>query len=361
MIKNNKRLLFRRRNLVFIVLGILAFLWVPPEAIDSSRYYAYGANNINPDLSLTDFILSNFIVGVDFVYYLFFYWCIKLNLPFQIVTGISIGLLYYQSFVLMDNIRSKYGISIIKQDDYLLKIFVILSVSFVTVFGISRNVTALVFFAYGLNSLIIERYKRAIIFFVIAIFTHVGLIIYLTILLIAFYWRSIHIRNIVVRRMVLLIITLIGINSYLFMNQLLSNFAKFDFFTVFVYYAKFLNAEGAINVFNWGLGKWDTLMFFTSATSLFYALFFIKKYNPVIWICFFFYLWLVISMGFSQMFTQRTVIFLILIQGVAASFFFSQHKNTLTVSIYRVILLFSILAFFLNVYGYRDAWEFVIP
>lgn len=352
--------MFRSRNLSFILLGVLAFLWVPFDAIDSSRYYL-AIDTTDANISLNNFILNYYLIGFDFIYYLLFYLCIKLNLPLQIVTGLSVGLLFYNSFIFIDNVKSKYCLQPQKKDEYLLKIFVLFSVSFVTVFGISRNVTALMFLAFGLNKLLNEKYLLSIIFFIIAIFTHIGLIIYLTIFLFGYYWKGKFINSITIRRILLVIATIIGFKSIFWLSHIFSPLNDLSFFKVFSYYSKYLNAEEATNIFLFGIGKWDILMLLTSAITLFYALFFIKKYNPIIWVCFIAYIWLVFSMGFSQMFTQRTVLFLIILQGCLAISFFGEHRKSLITSIYRGLLYLSILAFFLNVYSYRDIWVFRLP
>jgi hypothetical protein len=352
--------LFRVRNLIFICLGMLAFLWVPFEAIDSHRYYL-NATPIDTDIALIDIIIRQFFSSFDFIYYLLFGLCIALDIPVQAVTGISVCLLYYQSFVFIDNVNSKYGLVIRDKDDYLLKLSVIFLVSFVTVFGISRNVTALMFFSFGINSLLIERYKKAIIFFALSIFTHIGLIIYLTIFVVGYYWKGTFIKNILLRRIILITVTIFGLNSHLWLPHALPSLSSLTFFVTFSYYTQYLAMEEAANVFGFLLGKWDILLFVTSATSLFYALYFIKKYNSIVWVCYITYNWLAISMGYSQMFTQRTVLFLIIMQGALASIFFSQQHNSLVASIYRGILIISILAFFLNVYAYRGFWVFEFP
>jgi hypothetical protein len=150
-------------KIISLILGFLAFLWVPFEAIDTFRYYSFAGTLVN--LSVSEIVISNFILSFDFIYYLLFGICTKIGLPFQTITGISIFLLYYQSLTILDNTINKYDLVLKKTDDLLIRISIIFSVSFVTVFGIGRNVTGLVFFVYGLKIFLNDKRKWSIVFF----------------------------------------------------------------------------------------------------------------------------------------------------------------------------------------------------
>ena len=357
---NERRIRLRARYLIIFGISILAFLFVPFDALDSYRYYLY-AKTISPDQSLWEFIKINFIVTFDFVYYLFFYYCNKFGLPYQIVTGFSVGLLYAQTLIFIDLIQNKYEYRLNKWHNLILRIFSILSVSFITVFAISRNVTALMFFFFGINNLIKEKKLKAVLFFIIACFTHVALIPYLLLFLFGIYWKGALLKNILFRRIILVLATIIGMNSASYIVLIMKPLESIPFFQYFAYYSMHLIVTGSVSIFNFGLGFGDMLMFFTTSIVLFYGLFFLRKYNEIIWACFIMYLWLVFSMGYSQMFTQRTLLFLIPFQGAVASAFLSQKNNPLFVLIYNALLGIAILAFVVNVYSYRGMWVFEFP
>jgi hypothetical protein len=360
IIYNKRETRFLRRYLIIIVISLLAFLFVPFDALDSYRYYLY-AQTISPDQTLLEFIGTKFVITFDFVYYLFFYYCNKFGLPYQLVTGLSVGLLYAQALTFIDLIQDKYEYRLTKWNDLLLRLFSLLSVSFITVFAISRNVTALMFFFFGVNNLLKGKKLNAAIFFLISCFTHVALIPYLLLFIIGAYWKGALIENINFRRILLVLVTIIGLNSSHFISLIMKPLEVIPFFQYFVYYSMHLKVDGSLNIFNFGLSKGDMLMFFTTSFVLFYGLFFVRTYNTIIVICYVMFIWLVISMGYSQMFTQRTLLILIPLQGAVSSAFLDQQNKPISILIYKSLLVFAFLAFIINVYSYRGTWIFEFP
>lgn len=349
------------KNLLFIVLGFLGFLWVPFDAIDSYRYYEY-TNTISIDVTLGQFVLLNFVQTFDFVYYLLFFFCLKLNIPVQLVTGISIGLLFQQTFKCLDLACINYNIRIKKTDQLLIRAFIIFSVSFITLFGISRFVTGMVFFTYGINKLLNKQKMLALLFFCLAVFTHIGLLIYLILCFLGFKWNpQILNRQTTIRRVILLFIIIVGLFSFLWISPVLKIFSLFWIIQSGYDYTKYFDIASTSNIFGFDFGFGDLIMFYTLFVTFTYTLFNIRKYNRFIWVFFIIYSWLVISMGFSQMWAQRTILFLIPLQGIIISFFFMDQVNTQKAIICKGLLLIAILSFFVNVYSYRGVWIFKWP
>ena len=348
------------KNILFFFLGILAFLWIPFDAIDSYRYYQF-TDILDTNLSLTNFILFNFLQTFDFVYYLLFYFCLKLNIPVQLITGLSIGLLFQQCFKLIEIVKIKYSLQINFKDEILLKTFSILSVSFITLFGISRFVTAMVFVTYGINYLLKQRKPVAIFFFILAVFTHVGLFIYLILFYIGYKWEGQLLYNNIIRRLLVVIIIILGFFSYKWISPVLKNLSLLWVIQSEYDYSKYFDGESSINIFQFALGIGDILMFFTVFITMTFSLLTLKKFNEVVWVIFIIYAWLAISMGFSQMWVQRTILFLIPFQGPIAALLLSEKKNSFNAYIFRGVLVLSITTFFINVYSYRGMWVFGWP
>jgi hypothetical protein len=348
------------KNILFFILGMLGFLWVPFEAIDSYRYYDY-TNTITTDVTLPEFILVNFAQTFDFIYYLLFYFCLKLNIPVQLVTGVSIGLLFQQSFKCIDVIAGRYNLKVKWTDEFLLKTFLIFSVSFITLFGISRFVTGMVFFTFGINSLFSNRKVIANIFFMLAVFTHIGLLIYLLLFYIGYKWNGKLLYNNMMRYLSIILIIFIGLLSFLWISPVLKGLSLLWVVQSGYDYTRYFDVASSSNIMGFDLGFGDLLMFFTLFINVTFALFYINKYNRFIWVIFIIYTWFIISMGFSQMWVQRTILFLIPFQGALVATFFNDHSNSYKGHLFRGVLIVSILAFFVNVYSYRGMWVFSWP
>jgi hypothetical protein len=346
--------------IVSVLVGILAFFWNPFDSIDSYRYYQY-TTSLSTDVTLTEFILVNFAQTFDFIYYLLFYFCLKLNIPVQIVTGLSIGLLFQQSFKFIDIICCRYNLKVKFTDEFLLKLFLVFSVSFVTLFGISRFVTGMVFFAFGINSLFSNRKLVANVFFMLAVFTHIGLLIYLILFYLGFKWNGKLLYNKIIRRVFLIFVVCIGLLSFLWISPVLKGLSLLWIVQSGYDYTRYFDVASSSNIFGFDLGFGDLLMFFTLFLTLTFELFFIRRCHRFTWVVFIIYTWLVISMGFSQMWVQRTILFLIPFQGALIATFFNDHKNSFTAYLFRGVLIVSILAFFINVYSYRGMWVFSWP
>lgn len=357
----NKNIPFRSRYIVIIIISILAILFVPWDALDSYRYYNL-TKTFSRDDSLLEFIKQFFYHGIDFVYYLLLFICVKLGIPIQFITGISVGLLYAQTLTLIDNIQVKYGYKINKSNKLLIRLFALFSVSFIPVFAISRNVTAIMFFVFGVNSMVKGKKLKTALYFLLAVFTHVSMILYSILYIFGYYWKGKFILNINKRRIIIVLATIVGLNSFLWIDFIMRRLESLTFFVNYPYYSVYVASGGGFsNLFHFELGKGELLMFYPAPIALFFGLFFIKKYNPIIWVCFIMYISLIISMGFSLMFTQRTLLFLIPFQGVVASSFFEQKNGAVIKLIYILLLILSIFAFFLNVLYLRNVLDFEFP
>lgn len=343
--------------IVFLLSAILAFLFVPDKALDLSRYYNDAAY-INTNQPLIAYIKQTYYSNFDFVYYILLFVSKRLSLPVQLVTALSVGLFYSQSVVLINVIQNKYDYQLNRIVRNLIDLFAILSVSFILVFSISRNISALVFLFFGLINFL-RGNKRAVIYFIIACFTHLIIIPYLIFFLIVYYFSTHFPQKIIVRQILILILTVLCINSLYIMNFIFGLISTMPFFEHYGRYMDYLIFRKH-ETFS-SLGKWDIIMFYSAAFIMLYGLFLIRKYNALLWVAYTFYLFLVVSISFSVTLTQRTLIILVPFGGLVVSAFLTQKNKPLLASVFILLMLISILLFAINVYSYRDFLHFAFP
>lgn len=346
------------KYLLPIIIGVLAFLFVPFEALDSYRYFE-NADRIAIDLSVVDFIIFNFFRTFDFIYYLFQYFCILLKIPVQAITGISVGLMYIQSFRAIEIVNIKYNIKYKIIDVILLHLFVLISVSYIAVWNLTRNQIGITFFAFGINYLLMNKKIRAVIFFVIGIFTHFGLIFYLLIFFTGYFFlfknKTITLRYITLGGV------LISFIASLFIGKILQRFSNLFTFSVEYDYQKYLQNQETLNVFEFTLGWGDKSMLLTTAFVILFCLYNLSQTNAILRGTVFVFIWLCISLGFSQMHTQRTLLMLIPLQGILGTFFLFENKKSHVLSLYRFLIIMSVIAFMWNLWAYRGMWVFELP
>jgi len=342
---------------VFTISSILAFLYVPYYHFDLSRYYE-SASYISINQSILTYVFDKYHSNFDFIYFAFFFICKKLGFPFQLVTAISVGLFYTQTLVFIDIIQNKFGYSLKGKSRFLIDLFALSSASLILVFSISRTITALVFFLFGVINLL-KGNRRAIIFFIAACFTHLSLILFCIFFLIGYYFNKYFPEKALKRQILLIVVTIFCFNSLNLINFLLKLISLLPFFNNYIRFLDFLVISGRETFSD--LGKWDIILFYSSAFVMLYGLFHIRRYNSMLWVSFFFYILLVTSIAYSVTFAQRAVLISIPFHGLVSSAFLGQKNKTIVVFIYKILLLISIMLFFINVYSYRMVWNFSLP
>ncbi|MFN5704756.1 MAG: hypothetical protein ACK45U_02765, partial [bacterium] len=100
--------MIKKRVLFLILVGVLAFLFVPDEALDSYRYYQ-GAELYFFGNSPWEIIVKSFDENFDFIYYVLFSLLNNYGLPYQLVTGISVAFFFYEALKFIDLSIQKYN------------------------------------------------------------------------------------------------------------------------------------------------------------------------------------------------------------------------------------------------------------
>jgi hypothetical protein len=347
------------RLLIAIFLGFLAFLFVPDSAFDSYRYYQ-DADTTYSNMDLIDVVIYCYDTYFDFIYYVLLSFVKKLGLPYHVVTGISVCVFYYQSFLMVDLAREKFDLTKGKVDGFIATGFALISVSYIVIFAISRNLTALAFLFTAINQFLKGHKFKGILFFVATLFTHFGVSVYVLLIVIAYRIKDSFFAKNKLRKRFLMIATIIGMASYLWIIYIMDAISVLPFFSSYSGYTKYLTL-GLSNVFSAGLSLWDKLLFFSTAMVMLYALYHTTKINPLVKIVFVGYIWLAVSFGFSVMFTQRTLMYLVPFQAIVILSYYTSNRTKSTDAGLRFLLAFELLVFIINVYTYRDMWVFEIP
>ncbi len=347
------------KYVVALISAIIGFFFVSSPELDLIRYYEY-VETFDTKTPILDFILDNFHNNLDFIYYLAFFIIKNIGLNKEIVTALFMGLFYGQIiyFLILSEkifkVKSKINLVLIEA-------FAIFSVTPIYTLTISRNAAALSIFFTGLCFLIQGKNIKTTLFFIFSMFTHVVMIVYL-LLFVIFYNLNITIlfgrKN---RNILLIVMTFIGLKSKQWIDVFFEYFLTLPIFTKFTRYGEYFEKDELTglnknNIITDSLSYTDTIPIFYNAMILLIGLMIIKKYNhKIIWTAYFFYIFLVISLGFSTMWTERIIMLLMPFQGVVALAVLSENNNNKNfIFIYKTLITFSVIMCFLNLYSYRE-------
>lgn len=351
--------MIKKRVLFLILVGILAFLFVPDEALDSYRYYQSADFNFI-GYSSWEIIVKSFNENFDFIYYVLFSLLKNYGLPYQLVTGISVIFFFNEALKFIDLNILKYNYIVQKELKLIAQTFALISVSYIVIFAISRNLTAFVFLFIAINSHMKQKKLKSIIFLTLASFTHFGVILYIILFLLGYYLSDRIFKADYLKKIIIILGIILGMISRSWITYIFGLASLLPFFNSYGEYLKYLDILLA-NVFTAGLSPYDKIMFFTTGIVMLFGLYHIKVYTPTLKVAFVLFIWLMISIGFSVMFTQRTVMFLVPFQGLIPIAFFAQKNSKLSIYIFLSLILISFMAFVINVYSYRDLWVFNFP
>ena len=355
--KTYDTILLKKRFYYALIVGFFAFLLVPNEALDSFRYYELA--HLYDNLDLFEMIGKSVDDNLDFIYYLVFYLLIKFDLPIQLLTGISVGMYLYMSSAIMDTYLRLNAVKISKLYYNLAILLAFFSVSYIVVFTISRNLTGIMLFYVAINHFMLGHKVRGALFVLLSVFTHFGMFMFIFLFGIAFLVQK-YGNNEGVRKKLLIGGTLLGLLANYWISYFMNIVALLPFFAQYEIYMKYLN-NNLSNAFTAGFGVWDKLLFLTTALVSLFCLLNIRKYNLMLNICMVLYLWLLTAMGFSFMFTQRTLMLFMPFIGIIAIEYINQQKSKSNNFVFILLLGFSLGAFAINVYAYRDLWIFEFP
>lgn len=156
------------RTLVFFVLSIvfvLCYIYKCPAALDLGRYYEDAAS-WPPNTSYLDIIKKYYYSEFNFIYQtsLVFFNRTFLGGPF--LTGLVVSTYYWYL------IKNYYNNRYVGRNVYYM-LGLLGFPAFIYVLTVSRTACAVVIFYFGVESYLNNKRKKAVLFFIAAIFTHV--------------------------------------------------------------------------------------------------------------------------------------------------------------------------------------------
>jgi hypothetical protein len=342
-----------------VLVGGLAFFYKPFDALDIYRYYEYGTQ-LKSFPNISSLISYHFVETLDFLYYTFQYICLVVGLPMSAVTGLSVGILYAQSYKLIDLAKRIYCVRIGRLDSFLVNMLVITTAPVITVFGIGRNTTAVMFAAIGFRKILLNQPGRASAYFALASLTHVAMIPYTLLFLFGYY--CITVSSVNVYRVAVLSSIATSLFAPFFISALLALAAKFLILETGYDYSRYLDLDGVVRVIDFGLGSGDLAVFFSTAGIVLLLLLGQKKtIRPIVLGTTVVAYWFILALGFSILFSQRTMLLLIPLIGVTSVLFFEGNPSSYARLGFRAGCAISAVVFLWNVYSYRDHWEFGLP
>jgi hypothetical protein len=332
-----------------LAAGFIAYVVVPHPAMDLYRYYE-SASSFNLDQSLVEFVSDWFSSNFDFIYFSSFFLARKAGLPVEVVTAVFVGIFVYQVVRILEFVSETYPMS--RSGKLLVPAFALASASIVLLLMISRNVAALAVFFIGVNWLLREKFVRAAIYFLLAVFTHVGLIVYILLFVVSYFVPWLRISSRSRRNAFLLLGSVLFFYSGDLLNSVFGTFSGLSFFTDYARYADYLVQDS--DIFS-DLAYYDVLPIVFSFGVLVYGLMLVRNFTALLWVAFYSCFALAASLGTSTMFSQRTVLFLVPFQGVVALSILRERAIGLRgMFFYKSLLFVGFLLYAINIYSYRE-------
>ena len=347
------------KYIVALMSAIIGFYYVCPQTLDLSRYYDI-TESFDTTVSVLSFALDYFDKNFDFIYFTTFFIAKKIGLYKECVTALFMGLFYSQLIYFLELSEKLFKLKN-KSDLVLIEFFAIFSVTPMYTLSISRNAAALSIFFVGLCYLVRQQKLITYFCFLSSLFTHVVMFIYLLGFYLITNFKMFYIGQ-KIRIPLLIIATVLGLNSKKWLDSIFNFLLQLPFFSSYERYSGYLSDEDEVNDLNADSTLFDVLAYTDSIPIIYniflllFGLIFLKKYSsPIIFIAYFFYIFLIISVGFSCMWVQRTIMFIMPFQGVIALALLNQKQSDKTFClIYKTMLLISIIMCFLNLFSYRE-------
>lgn len=341
------------KYIICAFLGLLAFFYNCPPALDLGRYYEE-ANLIDPDMSLFSYSVKVFEENFDFIYYTFFLVLKKIGLPIECSNLFFVTLYYFMSIKIFEFTVKELRIKWCFFVNYLI-LFAITSVGLFLTLSISRNIAAICFFLIGLYFLLKGK-RLFFVFWIISIFTHMGMLIFITIY--SLFYFVIPSPKSTYRKIVVLTYLVF---SYLFVNYIpffIGLVLRLPFFDSYSRYLDYSELVVVVNQFS-NLGFIEMIFYYNFAITYFFAFFYLKEYSRLIWGSFGVFLFLIGNFNASIMFVQRSLLLLLPFQGVLALFFYKENYNNLPLMfVYILLTILSITLFVGYLYSYRGMGMF---
>ena len=312
-LKINKKIKLGRTvfPILIIVFTLLSMFYNPDPAHDLFRYYEE-ANKMKMSDGFMGTVTYYYSQNSDFLYFVAFYFVRFIGLPIQFVNGLFVFLFYYASTQIILDLARWKNVSI-KEINHAIT-FAFCSTPFVFIFSISRNTAALAFLFLSIHYFFNKKYYLLVLYAILAVLTHIGISLYIAIAAfsIAISWV---LERFNITKGFAFIAIFIGGGILYMLKDGLNLILQLSFFDTFHYFAQYLEESSAvISLSDASLGTLTTV-------TLIWVVFIIcilalknqlrYPYNFVLFVLPF----LFVSFFMSNMFVQRTLMFMVPFNG----------------------------------------------
>lgn len=292
---------FRIENFLFVLL-LIACLWFTPDtSLDLYRYFEE-AREGNMSLSIAEYARIAHESQFDFIYQTVLFSSFKCGIPLRLINVFFVFLYLYSGRKILHFCASKLNIS---HNCYKYSSIILLfAIPFIYVYSISRMVAALSFLFLAIYNFFNRRYIYAIALSLIAIFTHIGSLIYIFVFLIVIIVSPILRTS--QNKLILIGVPFTFLTGAFILEYIINLVSSSGFFGVYSYYLKYLdNFEGISFV---GQSTITMIASFWSVAIFGIYNFFMNRtiYSQMLILIF---LCLIFSLTLNNMFFQRTLLF----------------------------------------------------
>lgn len=333
---------FKTENLFFIFLLIACFIFTPDDSLDLFRYFE-DAKKGDVSLNIWEYARLSHESQFDFIYQTILYASHKCGIPLRLINVFFVFLYLFSARKILR--LCTLNSHIFKKDYRYSTILLLCSIPFIYVYSISRMVAAFSFLFLAIYNLLKRKYIYAIIFSIVAIFTHVGSVIYLFVFLIVIILSPfLKISN---KKLILLGVPFTFLMGAVILGHIINFVSSFGFFGVYAYYLKYLeNFEGISFV-----GQSTITMIASFWSVLIFGIYtFIMKQMSYSKILILVFLCLIFSITLNNMFFQRTLLFslpFISISSLEIPLKFTNFKKMILVATLSISLL-TYIAYYKN-------------
>ena len=329
------------------ILACMALIFHPDEELDLYRYYE-NANMLSVDTSIWDYIKLQFLREGDFFYGVSFLLVKKIGLPISVVNFFYVGLYYWMIY----KILSYY--STIRESDYkfswlfvYVAVFTFWAVQPILVFSISRQVSAIAIFYIGILYYLKGKPKVCFLFIVFSMFFHVGMFMFIILVMLGYYVYKLRLYNLFARRTFVWLIVVGLIISAINLSTVMNIINNFSFIFSERYQNTYLGMEQDDSSMGLSLDMMLQILLLLMNLSI------LKNNNLLFSVGIVLYFALCFFATNMFFLVQRTFLFLPVFQGMMTLNYFRVSQKNETVNIYLLLTFATISFSAMSIYFYR--------
>lgn len=311
------------------------------EALDLGRYYKQAEIDVKLYDSIFDFIHSQIILNGDFIYFTALYSASRTGIPLSFVTIFFLSLYCISAYGL---INISYRINEFKN---IYIIFVLTLCPIIWILTISRTTAALSFFFLGCLFLKKNQRKKAYLLYIIAIFTHISMILFILLVLVSHSLSKLRFRK--TRSYILLCIALVGYMIPTIIMDIISPYITL----IQSRYAYYAEMEMQSPLFASSLGIGDKVPIIFIYALQFYLLIKDKRTDWTFWMLYICWSMLSFFIWSDMMMTNRIIMLSVPFVGISFYHLLSCSKNRKKL---QIISCLGILIAIGSLYTYRTVF-----